>query len=964
MSVTRERRSAAGGYRPRTADQLPRPQQEQERQVGRGLLALLGVLLIVVGVPALLVAFVGNPLPTSVPDRSWLEAEITAEAIINVFAVLVWLLWAHFVVCLVAELRAVRAGRMPGVVPLGGGLQVVARRLVAGVLLLAGAATMTGHAPTSDGPAETTSVTRQADEVASAQAGGLRIEGLTDTGAGVVGAAAGAVDQVTAHATGRAAGEVSDAAVVKYYEVKPPQGRNYDTLWDIADRTLGDPFRYKEIFELNRDRVQPDGRRLVDADLIQPGWQLVMPADATGPDIQSVTRAPRAQTGGTDEVTRSGAAASGASAALGAQGSGSLADAGGSLADGSGSLAGTAGSVAGIGGSLGEGAGMPSAGTGEHGATDLGDLLLGGGLVLAGLLLALTTRRGPYGTPDETDRALRLAGNPGRADLLDRALRVLSEGCRAHGLPLPDAAAVYVNDDQVVLHVAGRPGPPPAPWQQADQGRSWTVRREHLPETAPAAPAPWPALVSIAESHGFDLLVDLEHAPGLVSLGGDAGVAREVALSVAVDLVTHPWSDSVEVTMVGFGSELSEVAPDRVRHVGSIEEAVEQAREAVRGQDALLRSLGVDGVLAGRSAGSAAALRPHVLVLSGPPSPEQAEQLNQLTSHGRSVLTTVCVGATPSARWRFTTEAGGSIDLGALGMAGTARRLTPDALDTVQGLLRAAAEEAGARAAEAAVRAPASVVADLPAPANPSVPAAEATVHVSLLGPVQVSAPGTVTPARQALLTELVALVALQADGVHESVLRVALWPRGVEDDVVHSTLAAAQRWLGSDTSGRPVLDQDAEGRWRLGAGVHVDWHELVAAAHHGEDPDRLVEALSLGRGVAFSAVPPGRYSWLAFHQAARESRVLVTAVARRAAGQLLGRGERGGAEQALRLGLRLVPQAQALWRDLIRLLGDDGPGAVAAAAEQLHEALAGSPYEPETDALLAHLVPQQDKTS
>lgn len=953
MSVTRERRPAGTGFQPRTADQLPRPKQEQERQLGKGLLALSGLLLVVVGVPAVLLAFVGNPLPTSMPDRSWLQAEITAEAIIKVFAVLVWVLWAHFLVCVIAEFRAVRAGRMPGVVPLGGGVQVAARRLVAGVLLLAGAATMTGHAPTSDGPAETTVVTREADQVTSEQAGGLRIQGLTDTGAGVTAAAHRALDQVTSHAAERSAAEVTDAATVKYYEVKPPQGRNYDTLWDIADRTLGDPFRYKEIFELNRDRVQPDGRRLVDADLIQPGWQLIMPADASGPDIQTVTRAPQARTApveaaGGDTATESGGAAADASAVLGG---------------------GAAGGAAG-GDAVAPGAetGAPAAAAADQGSTDLGDLLLGGGLVLAGLLLALSTRRGPYGTPEDADRALRLAANPGRADLLDRALRVLSEGCRAHGTPLPDAAAVYVNDDQVVLHVAGQSGPPPAPWQQADQGRSWTVRRENLPEQAPAAPAPWPALVSVAESHGFDLLVDLEHAPGLVSVGGDAGVARELALSVAVDLVTHPWSDSVEVTMVGFGSELSEIAPDRVRHVSSIEEAVEQARAAVAGQDALLRSLGAEGVLAGRSAGHGAALRPHVLVLSGPPSPEQAAQLNELTAHGRSVLTTLCVGATPSARWRFTVEPGGSVDLGALGMTGTARRLTPEALDTVQDLLRRAGEEAAARAAEAAVKAPAGVVAELTGPVPPApaaAPPADATVRVALLGPVEVDAPGAVNPARRTLLTEVVTLVALHPDGVHESVLRVALWPRGVEDDVVHSTLAAAQQWLGQDASGRPVLHQDGEGRWRLGGGVHVDWHQLVAtAAHHVDEPDRLLAVLALGRGRAFSGVPAGRYSWLAFHQAARESRVLVTTVARTAAGQLLGRGDRAGAERALRLGLKLVPQAQALWRDLIRLLGDDGPGAVVAAADELHEALAGTPYEPETDALLAHLVPQRDKTS
>ena len=72
----------------------------------------------------------------------------------------------------------------------------------------------------------------------------------------------------------------------KHYDVRPPQGRNHDTLWDIADRTLGDPFRWKEIFELNKDRLQPDGRRLVDADLIMPGWQLRLPGDARGAGVQ------------------------------------------------------------------------------------------------------------------------------------------------------------------------------------------------------------------------------------------------------------------------------------------------------------------------------------------------------------------------------------------------------------------------------------------------------------------------------------------------------------------------------------------------------------------------------------------------------------------------------------------------------------------------------------------------------
>ena len=63
---------------------------------------------------------------------------------------------------------------------------------------------------------------------------------------------------------------------------KPPQGRHHDTLWDIAERHLGDGLRWKEIYELNRHRPQPDGHRLEVARLIHPGWRLLLPADAIG----------------------------------------------------------------------------------------------------------------------------------------------------------------------------------------------------------------------------------------------------------------------------------------------------------------------------------------------------------------------------------------------------------------------------------------------------------------------------------------------------------------------------------------------------------------------------------------------------------------------------------------------------------------------------------------------------------
>ena len=50
-----------------------------------------------------------------------------------------------------------------------------------------------------------------------------------------------------------------------------------DTLSKLAWWYLDDPSRWPEIFELNRDRPQPYGRKLTNPDLILIGWTLLVP---------------------------------------------------------------------------------------------------------------------------------------------------------------------------------------------------------------------------------------------------------------------------------------------------------------------------------------------------------------------------------------------------------------------------------------------------------------------------------------------------------------------------------------------------------------------------------------------------------------------------------------------------------------------------------------------------------------
>src|SRR6266545_7188403 len=59
----------------------------------------------------------------------------------------------------------------------------------------------------------------------------------------------------------------------------------------IAERELGDPFRWHDLYRRNKDRPQPDGGVLTDPDLIRPAWTLELPA-STAPLGSAAGQAP------------------------------------------------------------------------------------------------------------------------------------------------------------------------------------------------------------------------------------------------------------------------------------------------------------------------------------------------------------------------------------------------------------------------------------------------------------------------------------------------------------------------------------------------------------------------------------------------------------------------------------------------------------------------------------------------
>src|ERR1700761_533649 len=117
-----------------------------------GLAAVILLAALTVGVPVGLVLFLG--LPRSAPSMSVLTGQLDVMTIIKILSVIVWLAWLQLVWCVLVEIRAaVRNVGVPSRVPLSGGTQSVAHRLVTAALLLFSAAAALSPALSQAAPA-------------------------------------------------------------------------------------------------------------------------------------------------------------------------------------------------------------------------------------------------------------------------------------------------------------------------------------------------------------------------------------------------------------------------------------------------------------------------------------------------------------------------------------------------------------------------------------------------------------------------------------------------------------------------------------------------------------------------------------------------------------------------------------------------------------------------------------------
>lgn len=235
------------------------------KRVLGGLASLVVLIGLLVGIPAALLFFAGNPFPTgdelarvlSGPDLGGVFFVGTVLPLIG------WVAWASMAIAILveipAQIRRMPAPKIPGLGLQQKGASVLVGAIVAMVAIGGGATAATA----AELPAAPTTVMSQS----------------------FVQASAAAVD---------ASSHVAEAAPAAAQQTGPTYTvQDGDSLWHIAETQLGQGERWHELADLNYGVEQADGHALDNQHWLNAGWVLKLPADAAAATAHT---APAAQT--------------------------------------------------------------------------------------------------------------------------------------------------------------------------------------------------------------------------------------------------------------------------------------------------------------------------------------------------------------------------------------------------------------------------------------------------------------------------------------------------------------------------------------------------------------------------------------------------------------------------------------------------------------------------------------------
>ncbi|MEV8438811.1 transcriptional regulator [Actinosynnema sp. NPDC051121] len=254
-------------------------------RLARAVLATVVLTTLLVGLPWALTHFVGWPLPDHLP--SWAEVQgvllgpMTTTFLVDFLACLTWLVWTLFTLDVArCAIDIGRDARIPDL-SVAGPVHRIAAVLVSTVLisLLGQRADLPVALLSSGGSAGPEVVAaapawNQAPERSAAQERSAMYTASHRT------APRPAAEQATR----------AKSAVVLAYD---PGTGVYDSLWRMAERTLGDGNRWPEIYGLNKGKPQPDGGTFTRPSLVFPGEEMALPEDTTVPPAPPVRPPPQ-----------------------------------------------------------------------------------------------------------------------------------------------------------------------------------------------------------------------------------------------------------------------------------------------------------------------------------------------------------------------------------------------------------------------------------------------------------------------------------------------------------------------------------------------------------------------------------------------------------------------------------------------------------------------------------------------
>lgn len=875
-------------------------------RVVKGIAAVVLLVVLIVGVPWALWHFIGWPLPHSVP--SWAEVRRTLEqngipdeVLLKALAVVVWLTWALLVISIVTEAAAAIRGTTVTHLPLAGPFQALAGVLVSAVIVAA--MTTLTRAPPTQSPSLVASLHRSDPAVSPA-----RFVNVT-------------IPTARASPDGKAVNDTPPATTAEIpvvYEVVPG-----DTLWDIAQGHLGDPFRWPEIYELNKGKPQPDGRALTDPHWIYPGWQFELPSmgaavpapPVVAPPQPPAPLAPAAPVPSTVAPTTTTPPSTSVTAPS-------------SIAPPADHKNPTSASPSGT----------------EHHRQDDDRVVLGvaGAVTAAGIVTALSVlrrrqlkRRRPgqavrRPSPEfvSTEIAARALAADAPGPWLDVALRALAARTRVGGThDAPRPVALQVGENELVVMLEEPNLDAPRPWKTRAPGWLWELPRAvstvHLRSVAANACAPMPAVATIGRGPEGPVMIDLE-ACGLVCIEGSTMEARALARSIALELAVSPIADNLEVLLVDRGVLLqtSDATP-RLRVVESVDSALDVAAKQVGAMDHALDERGHATTFEARVAGRGGDPWAPLLLIFGeaPTDPGLRDRLKEIaepTGHGIGVLV---VGTLPEAPWKLHVH-DGVVDVPRLGVAGLEAELDmqglePDTAGAVMQLLDETLEdideplvpvveeraECGSACSKAAV----------------GEPERQVEIEVRVLGDVEVVGATRRLTERE---TELVAFLAMREHPVDPDTVQTALWPE---------RMVSTKRWWNIVTDVRNALGVGKDGEFHLPVverGERLSLRPTVGTdiarvqtelrrssiATHDDAIAGLTDSLKVVRGRPFTAAHG--YAWANAYGFVAHAEAVVVDAAHLLAGLLLDGGDPGAALDVAAAGLRGAPANEILYRD------------------------------------------------